>query len=304
MNTTAPVARFIAIFMAALAVTGCSASADSDERSEPEIGTPTAVTSSRQIQLPLARYLAPASDEQAYFAAVNVAQRDCAKAFGVTSRIPVAKQPALIELASERRYGIVNADEVERYGYQLLGGQGAEGDSKAGGWDPDQRELLVMNAVSPDGGNVSTDPETGQKLPEGGCSAEGFRRIDSGDLPPPVNTLAEDLLAQAWERTKADSRALKAEQDWSDCMSELGYDFAHRWDAGNSVGSEALDVQLQMAKRDLKCAVDSNYVGVWYAVDTAYQDRLIGAHEADLEATLAEHSAVMGRVVSTLEGGS
>lgn len=303
MNPPATFTPTIATLLvcAALAA-GCSASADSDA-GEPALGESPAVTSSSQIQLPLGRYLATAADERAYFAAVNLAQRQCAETFGVTSRLPVAEQPALVELASDRRYGVVNADEVERHGYQILG-SGGEDDSKASGWDPDERELVVMNGITPGGETVTTDPATGKELPEGGCSAEGFRRIDEGELPPPVNTLAEDLLAQAWERTKADSRAVAAEGHWADCMREQGYDFDHRWEAGNSVGNEPLQAQLQVARLDLRCAVEANYVGTWYAVDSAYQERLVDEHEADLEATLAEHRSVMERVTRTLEGRS
>lgn len=291
------------LLVVAAALAGCSAASGTDDASEPPIGTPTRVTTSAQIDLPLARYLSSAADEKAYFAAVNVAQRRCATSFGVTTRIPVAEQPALVELASNRRYGIVNAAEVERYGYQLVP-SGEAGSDKSDGWNPDRRELVVMNATTPEGESVATDPVTGKDLPEGGCSAEGFRVVDDGELPPPANALAEDLLAQAWERTKADSRAQKAEKAWAACMAERGYDFAHRWEAGNSVGSQPVTVQLQMAKLDLACAESSDYVGTWYAVDVAYQDRLIDQHEADLEATRAEHASVMERVTRTLERGA
>ena len=292
----------IAILLCATATAACSATADSGAE-EPALGEVPTITSSSQIRLPLARYLASAADEKAYFAAVSLEQRHCASSFGVTSHMPVAEQPAMVEMATERRYGIVNADEVERYGYQPVPRAGRGGDAEEG-WDPDQRELLVMNAVTAEGESVVTDPVTGKRLPEGGCSAEGFRRITEGELSPATNTLAEDLLGQAWERTKADSRAIAAETRWADCMRERGYDFDHRWEAGNSVGEQPLAVQLEMAKLDLRCALDTNYLGVWYAVDAAYQHDLIDRHESDLEATLAEHRSVMARVTRTLEGGS
>lgn len=296
------ISRIAATTAVGLLTTSCGLTSG-EAAGEPAIDV-REVRSSTQVELPLARFLPAAADEKAYFAAVNVEQKRCARDFGVDSRIPVPEQPSLIEQTSARRFGVVDSADVARYGYRPIPTSAAGAESKADGWNPDARESLVMTAASATGEPLSVDPVTGEDLPEGGCSAAGFQRIDSGQIAPPNNVLVEGLLAEAWELTMADSRALQAERDWSDCMAERGHDFVHRWDAGNSVGAAAEQVQIEMAKLDLRCAEETNYVGIWHAVDSAYQERLIAENQAALEASLADQRDVMGRVTATLEAAS
>lgn len=260
------------------------------------------ISSSQQIDLPLARYISTPADEEAYDEAVNVEQKRCAAEFGVTTTLPVAEQPSELELDTARRYGVVNPSEVARYGYKLPPTMAGSEDDKAHGWNPSSREFVVMNGAQPDGSPATVDPVSGKKLPKGGCSAEGARALDKGQTPPPRNDLVENLLGQAWNLTIADSRALTAAKKWSSCMAKHGYDFKHRWDAGNSVGTASQDVQITMAKLDLSCATQTGYIDVWYAVDSAYQQRLINDHQGELEATLGDHRAVMARVNAALQG--
>lgn len=262
--------------------------------------SPTSPRTAEQIQLPLARYMSSAADEQAYFMAVNLAQKSCAAKFGVTSSIPVTRQPSQVASDTIRRYGIIDAEEVARYGYDFPPSYAASEETVGQGWDPSARELAVMTARRPDGTPVTTDSETGKKVPAGGCAAEGYRLVDKGQTPPTLNLLADDLLGQAWSQTVADPRALAAAREWSACMSGHGYHFKHRWDAAESVGGQPEKVEIRMAKLDLRCANETGYIDTWYAVDTEHQNQLIHEHRAELEVTLADQADVMARVKQAL----
>lgn len=258
------------------------------------------VTAASQIHLPLARYLSTAADQEAYFAAVNMEQKRCAAGFGLSSTLPVAQQPTELESATARRYGIVDASEVARYGYQMPPMSSGAAAVQATRWDPDERELAVMSAREPDGSPVTQDPVTGKTIPDGGCAAEGFRLIDKGQSSPALNDVVEELLGQAWSRTIADPQARAAARKWSACMAVHGHDFQHRWDAAGSVGGRPKSEQIATARQDLGCARETGYIDAWYAIDSAYQNQLIKDHQAELEVVLSEHAAVMSRVHHTL----
>lgn len=295
--------RSSALLIAALAVLTVSAcsSAKGQEAGEPEIEV-MHVADSTQLDLPVARYASSADDDKAIFAAVNVAQKECAAQFGVQATVSVTSQPSLIELDSVRRYGVINKTEVSRYGYRPAPSAADAGNDKAGGWTPSALEAEIMTGNTASGQPSQIKSADGETVPEGGCGAEGFRSVWGGDAAPGGATLVEDILAQSWAKTMADSRALAAAEKWSACMQERGYDFTHRWDAGNSVQDASPAVQLKMAKLDLRCALKTKYVDIWHAVDVAYQQRLIDEHEGELQASLKQHNEQLDRARSILEG--
>lgn len=292
------------ILLTSALLTGCGGDDQkTSDTAEPVIDV-RPITSSKQLVMPVASYVLTAADEKAYFAAVNLAQRRCADDFGVDTSIPVAAQPAQMELASPRRVGLVDREDVSRYGYHLPPTGENSADDKAGGWDPSERELVIMRGVDSGGEPQETDAETGRAIPEGGCSAEGFRVVDEGATSPAASDLVMTILNDAWSLTVADSRAQGAAAAWSECMAKNGYEFSSRGEAGNSVMSEPEAVQLRMAKLDLQCAIDTDYISIWYAVDKAYQERLIDENEAELQAGLAEQREVMDRVHGLLQEGA
>jgi hypothetical protein len=295
-RTSAPLVAILTV----LTASACS-SAKGEEVGEPPIKI-VHVTSSAQIDLPVARYASSADDDKAIFSAVNAAKKQCASEFGVEATVPVTTQPSLMELDSVRRYGVINRAEVARYGYRPAPSAADADDDKAGGWNPSALEAEIMTGMTASGQPSQMQSPEGETLPEGGCSAEGFRTVWGGGTPPGGAPLVEDILAQAWAKTMADSRALAAADKWSACMKERGYDLTHRWDAGNSVQGASAAVQLKMAKLDLRCALDTNYVDVWYAVDVAYQQRLIDEHEGELQAALKQHAEQLDRAQAILEG--
>ncbi|MGN6253342.1 MAG: hypothetical protein ACTHNS_16170 [Marmoricola sp.] len=292
-----------AAIVAALLLSGCTASAES--HSEPAIAVRT-ITSTGQIDLPLARFGTTASDQQAMFDAANVEQRRCGQQFGVDYTQRATSQLTEIQNDTVRRYGIVNADEVAKYGYDLppTPGQGGDDKNAAGAWNPGPREAEVMEGHTASGSPSQIKAADGTSLPFGGCGTQGFREVWGGKRGPQNDTLIGQYLGDAWAETMADSRARAVAAKWATCMAGHGYHFKHRWDAGNSVATASSAVKLAMAKLDLSCALEVNYIGVWYAVDSAYQRRLIDQHEGELNAAMTQYHRMMERVRRILQGGS
>lgn len=292
------------ICAAVLLLSGCGGPSQGSPQDEPPITVKPFVVGAPLV-LPVTPYFTPQADADAYFAAVGVAQQACAQEFGVNyTGGTVGDQPSMEDSATERRYGVTNLDEAEHYGYLPPPSPGDDSDDKAHGWNPSERELVVMQAQSSTGEAVTKDPVTGKKLPEHGCASRAFRDVAQGDDPPVMNPVVDDVLEQSWQLTMADSRAKAAEKKWAACMAKKGYDFDHRWDAGNSTSGKSQDVTIAMATLDTRCALDTGYLDVWWAVDTAYQERLLRERDADLQAVLADHRAVMKRVHDLLASGS
>lgn len=300
-RTTSLRTHVVALGLIGVTVSGCGGTSLAAD-DEPAI-TPVHVSSSSQIELPVARYASSAADDKAIFAAVNLAQKACATKFGVDASVPVTTQPTQMDLDTARRYGVVNPAEVARYGYLTPPSAQDADDSKATGWNPSPLEAEVISGHSADGHSSALKARDGSRLPQGGCGGYGFQQVWGGKVPPAGNDLVEQILADAWSKTLTDSRALSAAASWSSCMGKHGYHFQHRWDAGNSVQGKSQDVQTSMAKLDLSCARKTGYIDTWYAVDTAYQLRLIDEHKGELEAAVKQHDDETRRARAILQAG-
>lgn len=294
--------RVLAILgTAVLVMSGCG-TPDGSSEAEPPIAV-RPISNSSQVKLPVARYAETAADQKATSAAVNILQKKCAKKFEVISTAPITSvQPTEVESDSVRRYGLINANEVARYGYALPP-TGDNDEKDASGWNPSALEAEVLSGHTADGKASKLKAADGTSLSEGGCGAEGFWQVWGGKKRPASDSLVTKIMSDSWTLTLADSRAQAAAAKWSTCMKARGYDFKRRADAGNSTSGKLPPASLAMAKLDLACAVETNYNGVWYAVDTAYQEQQIEKHQGELAAGLEQHRKMMERVQKTLQAG-
>jgi len=295
------------VALAALSLAGCTNGGDDgSDQSEPSIQIKPVVSYS-DLVFPVARYAISDEDQNAYLAAVAVEQRACARRFGVEDTMKLSSQPTTFDLGTVRRYGVVKKDEVDLYGYNLPPDfDPGDNESKANGdgWDPSAMEQEVMQGVKPDGGPATVKTSDGSPLPKNGCGTEGFRQIWGSDKPPTEDQLVDQVFTEAWTLTLNDSRAIKAAKVWASCMSKHGYTFKHRWDAGNSVKDASQGAKVRMAKLDLSCALKTNYLGVWNAVDAAYQQRLITKYQGQFEAAEDAQRTMMSRVAHVLRDGA
>lgn len=282
--------------IAAPLLTGCGTALAEPEVPEPSISVRT-ISNSEQVAMPLVRYLMPEDDQSDYFNAVNVAQKKCAAKFDVKSSLPVSVQPTEAYLRSVRRYGLINQEEASRRGYELP----PLAESKTE-WAPSAREAEVMQGRTADGRRSTIRSIDDEQVPVGGCARQGLRDVLQGDQDPVVSGLVDNLLKRSWELTISDSRAQGAGRAWSKCMAGHGYRFEHRWDAGNSVAGKPSEVRKAMAQLDLECAVTTNYNGVLYAIDSAYQELLIEENRTPLEDVLDNERRVITRARHVLGG--
>ncbi len=249
------------------------------------IETPV-LTNTSQINLPLLAYL-PSDDENRLIdKAVARYQAQCAQRFGVTLQ---AEDNYIEPVIPQRRYGLVNRDEVEVYGYGMPPAPGQEEDDdekKEGVASPKQAlEDEVMTGKSSDGSRSTLKDSDGKPVPEDGCSKEGWDRVH-GDIPFDYDELPDNLMSKARNLLFSDPRYLEAEKDWAACMRKAGYEFEHLHEAGNSVQDKDFETQKAMALLEVDCSLEVNLPGRAMAIDVEHQYKLIKENEAQLRDVL------------------
>ena len=260
-------------------------------------GPAPTIRSSSEIDLPLTAYLLTVEQMELGQRGLYQRQVMCAARYGVTITPEEVDRAALkSELDVSRRYGLVNRSEVEQYGYRIppSGEKELERDPSAGHTKRDE----VLTGQAEGGGPSSLKDSEGNPLPEGGCAQLAWNemREPSGD----GTELAQKLLGDAWSALLENETFKGVEKDWAACMKKAGYDFQHRWEAGNSVGEADAGRQREMALKDLGCAEETNYVGRAMAVDVAIQEKLISENEASLRAELDVQKKVLERAKEAL----
>ncbi len=260
-------------------------------------GPAPTIRSSSEIDLPLMAYRLTIDNLEVIQRGVYQQQVACAARYGVTITPEEVDRAALkSELDVSRRYGLVNRSEVEQYGYRIppSGEKELERDPSAGHTKRDE----VLTGQAEGGGPSSLKDSEGNPLPEGGCAQLAWNemREPSGD----GTELAQKLLGDAWSALLENETFKGVEKDWAACMKKAGYDFQHRWEAGNSVGEADAGRQREMALKDLGCAEETNYVGRAMAVDVAIQKKLISENEASLRAELDVQKKVLERAKEAL----
>jgi hypothetical protein len=255
-----------------------------------------AIENGAQLRLPIADYVPSAKEDEVIGQAALVLTETCARRFGVHYTVRSVEQPGILD-GADRRYGVVDVDEAARSGYARPGKETDGGEQ----WRPSGREYEVVTGRTPTDGPATVRAADGAPVPAGGCAEEAWRRLrgDDGELAP----LVDRVLRETWTRTLADSRARAAETSWIECMREAGHDFHHRWNAADSVGTAPPDKQRAMAKLDATCARRVNYVGIWHAVDSAYQRRAIAQLGDRLPKALAGQRDLIARATEIVGTG-
>jgi hypothetical protein len=255
--------------------------------SEPPLGPVTKVKAGSDISLPLLSFEMNATDASLIHAALLVLSAKCGLRFGVASTDHTLADPAASRSDGPRLYGVVDLSVAQNYGYHSPDAQqSARTNDKLalGSWNPDARERLVMLGVGPDGSALTDRPRdsNGRPLPVGGCAGEADRQLAGGQSVD--RTLPQVLAVEASRRAASDSRVAAAWAKWSACMTAKGYSYKSPNDPINSFGGGTVTaVEKTTAIADVTCRLNTNVVGLWMAVETAYENVLIDENALQLQ---------------------
>ena len=216
---------------------------------------------------------------------------ECMRSFGFTDPVvpSVAYQPSLMA----RRYGLTDPANAARLGYHA-----APGEDRTTTVRPtptrqlSAREQTVSFGYPGDKAKDAANEYRGRAVPAGGCYGEaqrrvGFDLIDRADPDSIVNQIALASLHQS----ESDSRVVSVLQRWSRCMASRGFRYDspigmadHDEELAESFHAQLASAsEISIAKADVACKRRHNVVGVWFAVETAYQRTMIQQKESLLD---------------------
>ncbi|MFJ9869615.1 hypothetical protein [Streptomyces sp. NPDC101165] len=219
---------------------------------------------------------------------------DCMKKYGLD--FPVGPKPmtSAADSVMYRRYGVTDPASVATWGYHLPRTKSsAPADSAA--LRPSAAQQAVMFARNAERRPVTT--YQGRKLPAGGCEGEAARRLDTGAGPDGIVAATK---SDSFARSLADPRVRKVFARWSACMRTHGFDEPNPMEAGAKLPSvqraEPDRTEIGEARADVGCKESTNLVGVWFAVESEYQNAAIAGRQKKFRAARAERDAEISRI--------
>ncbi|MPZ85275.1 MAG: hypothetical protein GEV28_34770 [Actinophytocola sp.] len=279
----------MAVTVAACGVTDASTGVEASTgvgQSEPELGALPRIGSYDDVVFPLDSYHLSPEQKVTLARADDIQVRDCMRRYGFDFDLPDrAVEPEL----ENRVIGLIDKDSAASFGYKPAGfaehsSRVREAKSEQTKWSPEM--MGVLNGEGPSKVN-------GVEVPEGGCDAEARQHLARNtDGKPGDENFVIRLEKMSGEATEADSRLKKAFAKWSDCMAEAGFNYRDPWQANGDPAfaeEKASAREVATATADVKCRSKHDVNGIWVAVRTAYQNRLI---EANAEALRQHESAV------------
>lgn len=289
-------AAVCAALLALAVISSCSPGSKNENNSEPAVRDIPRIVAAADLRLPLQDYLLTDRQLRDLDRARVVLIDRCMRKFGFGYAV---KQPAADygpRSTTERRYGITDASDAARYGYGL------------GHRDPALQKPPAQPRLGADAQTVlfgkGRSSVKGRKVPDGGCVAQADHSLGTAAPAGTDPGLAQRLSFQSFDRSKSDSRVRKVTRAWSDCMTDSGYDYtdplAPLADPGLAGSTSARAIGT--ATTDIRCKKNTNLVGVWFSVESAYQKQLIGRNSEQLTALRKANGARL-RAADALTAG-
>ncbi|MFJ8569527.1 MULTISPECIES: hypothetical protein [unclassified Streptomyces] len=280
---------------------GCSG-ATGEEGGEPKLGPVEVNPATAALSFPVDAYTDSDAERSRMGQVQQTLVSRCMARYGFTYEGAKAAAPSGGGAAEDRHrylFGLADPVYAAAHGYDKSAGEGAPtkppapqlsdsahlvmyGEQRGASGAPVPDANTEEEAATVDSGLTAA----GQKVPAGGCGREGYRKLyaptkDSVDL-----LFAFGLASEAHERSRQDSRVVDALKKWSTCMDKSGYggigtpyEVIEKLGLENDKGGPKA---VTAAKADVACKREVNLVGIWGAVEKAYQERLVEEHAETL----------------------
>jgi hypothetical protein len=257
---------------------------------EPPLGAIPVVNSQAMISYPLDSYGPTDAEMSLIMQARRIFEIRCMQSLGFHgTNFADLLSTGFNETAKGQFITFLSPASAARYGYHSPQDVAASTVATA---SPRSARLIAeenLQAAVVDG-HVKT--VNGHAVPAGGCRAEGLRLLEAGTS----GNLAIDpryLMGQSQVQAIADPRVLQAIAGWSSCMKASGYSYSSPFAAESATaGTAQLDgyfhtsptaLERRTATADATCRAKVNLTGMWVAVESAYQNRMIAGNRAKLD---------------------
>ncbi|MEU1529424.1 hypothetical protein [Streptomyces fagopyri] len=230
--------------------------------------------------LPIAKYEYSSTQERLIARAKDGLTRACMQRFDLGYRPADVDMPET-PTPSDRRYGISDPREAERYGYHLA---------------PSPRIVPVPSSDPSHPvlyGTVST--YDGKEVPKGGCRAEAVRTWEKRRPATEAADVAREIAVNGFRKSLSDPSVLKVTKQWASCMKGEGFSYPsplappHDFDLDTP---SAPDEERKVAVADLSCKAKTNLLRVWSSAESRIQRADIEASKGRLDQLSMEHGEV------------
>ncbi|MGW3957216.1 hypothetical protein ACWEKM_41465 [Streptomyces sp. NPDC004752] len=312
-------ATSVALAASALLVSACSSGTTPDTTKNAADGKPIVNKENwpkkiptsgltKNLSLPLEAYMASYEDQVTVEQAANDLQQSCMKDYGIDLTLPRAganPPPSDNDANIERRYGITDRAEAEKYGYELPPAlrehttqtmrdlSGVEVEVLTGHTKPEPPKAPNAGdpvAVPGQGTKPARAEYDGKKLKTGGCIGWSKDQLGVKEADPTfVAQLAGDSLVQSMK----DGEVIKAIAAWSSCMGSKGHtglaDPYKAMDQGVTNDGEPSQDSIALAVDDIDCKAQTDLVNIWFGVETAIQNKQIADNKSQLTGIEEQH---------------
>ncbi|MFE3146559.1 hypothetical protein ACFXJ6_07835 [Streptomyces sp. NPDC059218] len=209
------------------------------------------------ISLPLDSYLISFHEARIISKARIALIASCMRGFGYEYAPSESKGGP--KTANERRYGLTDAAQAERQGYNMRISEPA---------DPSVDEEKVLTGAS--------SVARGKSVPEGGCYREADEKLGKGDEGS--IGLAQKLNVKSYEMSMKTTQVARVFSQWSACMKERGFLYGNPLAPLNDekfIGEKMTEKEKRTARLDVLCKEKVSLVSRWEAEEAKIQQQLI-----------------------------
>ncbi|MGJ5891240.1 hypothetical protein DF268_45215 [Streptomyces sp. V2] len=263
------------------------------------------------LALPLEAYMASYEDQVTVEQAASDLQQSCMKDYGIDLTLPRAganPPPSDNDANIERRYGITDRAEAEKYGYELPPAlqehttqtmrdlSGVEVEVLTGHTKPDPLENpKAVKAGEPltapgHGAKPARAEYNGKKLKTGGCIGWSKDQLGVREADP---TFVAQLAGDSLMRSMKDDKVIQAIAAWSSCMAGKGHpglaDPYKAMDQGGTSDGKPTPDSIALAVDDIDCKAQTHLVKIWSGVESVIEDKQIADNQSQLTGIKEQH---------------
>ncbi|NEB11466.1 hypothetical protein G3I32_21915 [Streptomyces coelicoflavus] len=273
------------------------------------------ITNANDKSMPLDTFLLNPEQSQTVDNAYAGLVSDCMKRFGFDYTPPrnqgAQRSGDAPTTRIDGRFGVQSVEDAEKWGYHPAGGAGEEADSPWG--NKGQKMTAAMQTAE----RGSDDPKekfgpggqvvNGESVPDHGCVGEARKKLTGsveGNLADAK--LATDLKFDTLVKAQQDERTRAVFAKWSSCMKQKGFDYADPLEANGdekwAKTPQPTRHEIQVATADQDCRARHNVVGIWFAVDYAYQERAVERNAEALADVKKDTESLLKAAADALAG--
>ncbi|MFC7932178.1 hypothetical protein [Streptomyces cinereoruber] len=244
-----------------------------------------AAESAYTFRLPMARYSYTEAEYALVQSAEHVLAKRCMARYSLSYRPPA---PAPPPPPVDRRYGLAEKGNADRFGYRLPPvptPSPAPADERLGA-----AEILVLYGRQGAGGRAGKLEHRGKAVPEKGCLGQAMEDFRKGYEHPEGAEAASRIATRSHQESLTDPKVRAALGKWSACMAESGYSYASPMEPlGKYLEGPVTAEERATAGTDVACKRSTGLLETWFGVESEIQRRMIGPESAVLEELRDRH---------------